>query len=73
MTRQQIQSNHIQSIGHDPMSGLLEVEFMNGSVYQYGNVGVDIYNRIMSHPSAGTAFANIIRNNPKGHPFRKVR
>ena len=60
----------ITSMGHDPATNTLEVEFNTGMVYRYSNVDHAKYMRIISHPSVGTAFHNIIKTG--GHPFIEV-
>jgi len=69
MIRQRIPSSHIRSIGHDIKTGLLEVEFVNGSVYQYQNVPHAAYREIITRPSAGATFDSLI----KSKPFRTTK
>lgn len=50
------------SIGHDPESQLLEVEFSSG-VYQYSGVSAEVHAALMAAPSVGKYFHANIRNN----------
>jgi hypothetical protein len=63
MKRQSVQSSNIASIGYDAASQTLEVEFLNGGVYQYFGVPQNIYQGIMSASSHGEYLAQHI----KGH------
>lgn len=61
MNRQAVTSSNIASIGYDASSQTLEVEFLNGSVYQYFDVPQHIYNGIMSADSHGQYIAQNIK------------
>lgn len=69
MRRQSVTSSNIASIGYDERSQTLEVEFLNGGVYQYFDVPSQVYNGMMSASSHGQYLAQ----NIKGHyRFSKV-
>lgn len=53
MTRTPVSSSNIASIGYDSRTQTLEVEFNNGSVYQYHGVPAGIYQGLMGAPSHG--------------------
>lgn len=55
-------SSNIRSIGHDPAQNVLEVEFANGSVYQYSGVPRDLADQFVKSDSAGRFFAQNVRN-----------
>jgi hypothetical protein len=61
MNRQAVTSSNIASIGYDANSQTLEVEFLNGGVYQYFDVPHHIYNGIMSADSHGQYLAQNIK------------
>ena len=61
MERTPVSSSNIVSIGYDGDSSTLEIEFKDGSVYQYFGVPGDVYDALMSAPSHGTYFAANIR------------
>lgn len=48
MKRIYVQSSNVASIGYDAQAGVLEVEFLNGGVYQYFEVDPQIYKDIQS-------------------------
>lgn len=57
MERQAVSSSNIASIGYDPDSETLEVEFSRtGKLYQYLNVPSFMHERLMQANSVGTFF-----------------
>jgi len=62
MDRQLVSSSNIVSVGYDPPSETLEVEFQNGSVYQYYNVGQSTYDELMAAPPKGKFLIYQIKN-----------
>lgn len=54
MIRQPVASSNIKSVGYDPASLVLEVEFGDGSVYQYNDVSHDIQTALMTASSPGS-------------------
>lgn len=53
MQRQPVSSSNIASVGYNPATETLEVEFHNGSVYHYFEVPQVIFDGLMSAPSHG--------------------
>lgn len=53
MERKCVSSSNIHSIGYDVSSSILEVQFLNGSIYQYFNVPQSLYLGLMSAASHG--------------------
>lgn len=63
MERQTVSSSIIASVGYDPATKVLEVEFHETGLYQYFNVPSVLHEAFMTAPSKGGFFnANI-----KGH------
>lgn len=62
MIRQPVSSSNISSIGYDPKTRTLEIEFHSGGVYQYFNVTEPIYNALMSASSQGSYCHHHIRD-----------
>ena len=57
MERDTVSSSNLASVGYDPGSETLEVEFLkSGRVYQYLNVPQFMYDRLMEAPSVGVFF-----------------
>lgn len=71
MMRTPVSSSNIRSIGYDENSKILEIEFNNGSVYQYYNVPAEVYNGLMSAPSHGRYLDTYIKKGP--YQYRKIR
>jgi hypothetical protein len=67
--REPVSSSNIASVGYDPGSETLEVEFLDGYVYQYYNVPQGIYDELMGAPSKGKFLAYQIKDR---FPFSRV-
>jgi hypothetical protein len=63
MNRKHVESSNIESIGYDSMSQTLEIEFLNGSIYQYFDIPQHIYQELIDADSHGKYLAA----NIKGH------
>lgn len=57
MERSHVESSNIESIGYDSQNQTLEIEFLNGSIYQYFDVPEQIYEGIMQADSHGKYLA----------------
>ncbi len=65
MERTPVTSSNILSIGYDPDSCTLEMEFNNGALYQYAGVPQAEYDALMGAASHGQYFnANIKHTYP---------
>jgi KTSC domain len=69
MIREPVASTNISSLGYDPTSETLEVEFTSGAIYQYYNVGTALYDQLMMAPSKGQFLNAYIKN---AYPFSRV-
>lgn len=69
MIRDSVASTNIASIGYDPDSETLEVEFSNGSIYQYFNVPAGLNEQLVAAGSKGQFLNTYIRN---AYPFSRV-
>ena len=69
MERKYVASSNISSIGYDEPSQTLEVEFLNGTVYQYYNVPVNMYDQMMVEGSKGKFLNTYIKN---AYPYSRV-
>jgi hypothetical protein len=70
MKRKPVESSMICSVGYDPVSEILEVEFNSGGVYQYGEVSEVTYRELMSADSKGQYFHEHILDH---YPYTRVR
>lgn len=69
MDRTAVASTNIISAGYDQATQTLEVEFMNGTVYQYYNVEQTIFDQFMQASSKGAFLNTYLRN---AYPFSRV-
>jgi hypothetical protein len=68
--RQPVASTSIRSIGHDPDTGILEIEFQNDSIYQYEAVPEFLIRGLLASQSKGHFFRTRIQDR---YTFRQVR
>lgn len=61
MYRYPVSSSNIASIGYDESSRTLEIEFLNGSIYQYYDVPDTIYQELMQATSHGQYLSQVIK------------
>ena len=61
MQRTSVSSSNIASVGYDNQSSTLEIEFLNGSIYQYFDVPESVYNELMQAASLGSYLNSYIK------------
>ena len=69
MERYSVASSNLASVGYDSATETLEVEFLNGSIYQYFNVPKNMYDQLMQEGSKGRFLNTYIKN---AYPFSRV-
>jgi hypothetical protein len=62
MPRQPVSSSNLSSIGYNSSQMLLEIQFNDGSVYQYFGVPQSVYSGLMNASSHGKYFHAHIKN-----------
>jgi hypothetical protein len=62
-------STDIKSIGYDETSRVLEIEFLNSSIYQYRNVSKIAHLALMTAQAKGLHFNTNIKNS---YPCEKI-
>jgi hypothetical protein len=62
MDREFVTSSNVRSIGYDPTSQTLEVEFQNSFVYQYYNVPAHVFEALIAAGSKGQFINSQIKN-----------
>ena len=67
ITRIRVKSSNIFAIGYDTNTKILQVEFKNGSVYEYYEVPENIYVAFMDADSKGRFMGNLYK-----HKYRQV-
>jgi len=71
MNRTPVSSSNLASVGYDPATNTLEVEFLNGSIYHYFNVPPSIYSGLMSASSHGSYLDQYVKKG--GYSYRQIR
>jgi len=61
MDRTPVSSSAIKSVGHDPNTNELEIEFHSGRIHSYANVSIDEHRALMDAPSLGKHFGKHLR------------
>ncbi len=69
MDRKRVVSSNVASIGYDPATQTLEIEFQNGAIYQYYNIPLGIFEEFDRSPSKGAFLNSQIRDR---FPFSRV-
>lgn len=69
MDRTPVSSTDVASIGYDPTSQILEVEFLSGGVYQYFQVSQGTYEDFLNASSKGKFLHQNIKNR---YPYSRV-
>ena len=62
MEKYSVASSNVKALGYDPQSETLEVDFLNGSRYQYYGVPQQMYERLMQTSSKGRFLHVYIKN-----------
>lgn len=65
-------SSNVASVAHNPATGILEVKFHSGGVYQYANVTEKQHADLLAAESTGRYLNDHIVSQPKKHPYIKV-
>jgi len=61
MQRIPVKSSNLHSIGYDEGSQILEIEFLNGSVYEYSEIPKELHEGLMAAPSHGKYYNQHIK------------
>ncbi len=68
MDRTPVKSSQLSSVGYDPETSILEVEFSTGAVYQYFQVKPEHHAALLAADSIGGHFGQHIRGK---FPYQK--
>ena len=61
MNRTPVVSRNLASVGYDDASATMEIEFVNGAVYQYFDVPRPIFDELVASGSVGAFFNGQVR------------
>lgn len=70
MQRQLVSSSNVRSVGYDPLNRVLEVEFLNRSIYHYLGVPSSNSHRLMKAESKGGYLSRQVKGI---YSYRRVR
>lgn len=70
MDRKHVESSNLKSVGYDAKNQILEIEFLDGGIYQYLAVPASIYEGLMNASSHGQYFDRNIKK--AGFKYRKI-
>ena len=70
MDRVSVESSQLRSVGYEPTAQILEVEFSKGSIYQYVDVPIGVYEELIGAESVGKAFSKLVKS--QGYVFKKL-
>ena len=68
MERTPVKSSSISSVGYDPKSQGLRVEFASGRTYEYAGVTPEEHDALVNSGSVGAHFTRHIRPHFEGRP-----
>ena len=74
---QKVESSQIASIGHDPLTNTLVIQFpakgnYPGSIYTYANFTAEDFEAFRNAPSVGSYFYKFIKPNSLKYPYKKI-
>jgi hypothetical protein len=69
MERTSLESSSVASAGYDDATGVLEIEFKSGRIYQFEAVPRGVFDWLLRTPNKGSYVARMINNR---YPFRDV-
>jgi hypothetical protein len=70
MERKRLSAGRIRAVGYDSRARVLELEFSDGSVYQYTGVSNEVHRRLVSSAAAASYFRDAIEEE---YPAKRVR
>jgi hypothetical protein len=70
MERVRVSSSNLKAVGYDTEEQILEVEFLNGSIYHYFNVPEYKFEGLLRAPSKGGYLNDHIKG---GYRCRRIR
>ncbi|PSR51883.1 KTSC domain-containing protein [Adhaeribacter arboris] len=70
MERIFVSSSNLYTVGYNDGISILEIQFRNGSIYQYFNVPLSVYQALMNAGSHGQYFSYFIKDR---YRYRRIR
>lgn len=73
MKRLPVRSSNLASVGYDPTSSTLEVEFNSGDIYQYFEVPAKIHAGMLAAAEQGASVGQYFDRNVKKAGYRYLK
>ena len=70
--RKPLKSSKLRAAGYDEASRVMEIEFVNGDVYQYKSVSPELYRQLMASPSPNSFFEDKVEEAFSGKRIGKA-
>ncbi len=70
MECKRLNAGRIRAVGYDSRARVLELEFSDGSIYQYTGVGDEVHRRLVSSSAAASYFRDNIEEE---YPAKRMR
>ena len=70
--RKPLKSSKLRAAGYDERSRVMEIEFVNGDIYEYKSVSPETYRQLMSSPSPNSFFEDKIEEAFSGKRIGKA-
>lgn len=70
--RKPLKSSKLRAAGYDEASRTMEIEFVNGDIYQYKSVSPELYRQLMASPSPNSFFEDKIEEAFSGKRIGKA-
>ena len=58
--RKPLKSSKLRAAGYDEASRVMDIEFVNGDIYEYKSVSPELYRQLMASPSPNSFFEDKI-------------
>ena len=72
ITRKPLKSSKLRAAGYDEGRRVMEIEFVNGDVYEYTSVSPELYRQLMASPSPNSFFEDKIEEAFSGKRIGKA-
>jgi hypothetical protein len=73
MDRKPLRSGKLKAAGFDETLRVLEIEFMNGDVFEYKSVSPEVFRQLMNAPSPSSFFEDKIEESFSGKRLGKAQ
>jgi KTSC domain len=71
MERKPLRSGKLRAAGYDESSRVMEIEFVNGDVFEYKSVSRELFRQLMASPSPSSFFEDKIDEQFSGRRLPK--